>query len=287
MEMDGRFTIPCSVSLHYGFGYQYHHVVEGSATRNSIGKEHSMNNEFFDAVKQGDSAWVRELVQSDPDLVNQRNDDGISPVLVALYAGKEDTAQVLIDEGVELDVFEAVATGRLERVEELLQQSPDLLNAYSADGFTPLQFAAFMGRQNAVDLLLARGANANAVSNGSVKTTTLLVALGGPQRSLAEKIIAAGADVNASGADGYGNDYTKTVSPLYVVARSGDVRLAELLLDRGADIATRAEDGRTPLAVAEQQGNAAMMDLLRRRGPRVAFGQATSDPSCFQSSHVC
>lgn len=242
-----------------------------------------MNNEFFDAVKQGDSAWVRELVQSDPGLVNQRNDDGLSPVLVALYAGKEDTAQVLIDEGAELDVFEAVATGRLERAEELLQQTPDLLDAYSADGFTPLQFAAFMGRQNAVDLLLARGANANAVSNGSVKTTTLLVALGGPQPSLAEKIIAAGADVNASGADGYGDDYTKTVSPLHVVARSGDVRLVELLLDRGADIAARAEDGRTPLAVAEQHGNAAMVDLLRRRGTRVAFGQATSGPSCFQS----
>jgi len=44
-------------------------------------------------------------------------------------------------------------------------------------------------------------------------------------------------------------------TPLHVVAASWDVRLAEALVSRGADIARRRADGRTPYAIAELNAN--------------------------------
>src|SRR5262249_7041147 len=44
-------------------------------------------------------------------------------------------------------------------------------------------------------------------------------------------------------------------TPLHVVAASWDAALAEALVDRGADLARRRADGRTPYAVAELSGN--------------------------------
>jgi len=43
---------------------------------------------------------------------------------------------------------------------ELLAEDPELVDAMSGDGFTPLHLAAFFGQADAVRLLLARGATA-------------------------------------------------------------------------------------------------------------------------------
>lgn len=55
-------------------------------------------------------------------------------------------------------------------------------------------------------------------------------------------------------------------APLHVVARRWDAELTEHFVSRGADIARRRADGRTPLAVAELSGNRAVADWLRAHG---------------------
>ena len=55
-------------------------------------------------------------------------------------------------------------------------------------------------------------------------------------------------------------------TPLHVAAQKWDVALVEQLVQRGADISRRRADGRTPYAVAELNGNRAVADWLRGTG---------------------
>ena len=84
----------------------------------------------------------------------------VSPIMDALYHGRADEAQRLLAEAgpATLNVHEAAAMGAVERLEQLLDHNAADVNAWSADGFQPLQLAAFFGRPEAVELLLARGA---------------------------------------------------------------------------------------------------------------------------------
>ena len=55
-------------------------------------------------------------------------------------------------------------------------------------------------------------------------------------------------------------------TPLHVAAQQWDVALVEQLVQRGADVSRRRADGRTPYAVAELNGNRAVADWLLAHG---------------------
>ena len=56
--------------------------------------------------------------------------------------------------GIEPNIFEAAATGRIQRVRELLKKDPTLAKAYSPDGWTALHLN--WGHLDIVELLLRR-----------------------------------------------------------------------------------------------------------------------------------
>ena len=67
----------------------------------------------------------------------------------------------------------------------------------------------------------------------------------------------AGTDVDAK--DGFGLGRT----PLHFAAREGHKKIVELLIDKGADMNAKANDGTTPLDMADDKETAA---LLRKHG---------------------
>jgi ankyrin repeat protein len=67
-------------------------------------------------------------------------------------------------------------------------------------------------------------------------------------------LIEAGADVNAVQQAGF--------TPLHAAAMTGQLELAKLLLDRGADRGAKTDDGRTALAMARDAKQQALIDLL-------------------------
>src|SRR5215213_6518033 len=105
-----------------------------------------MSEEFFEAATQGDVAKVKAMLQVDPSLARARDQNGFSVILKATYYGKKDVVNELLATGVELDIFEAAATGKTQRLRQLIAQDRSLVNAYSADGFMPLGLAVFFGR---------------------------------------------------------------------------------------------------------------------------------------------
>ena len=60
----------------------------------------------YELIDAGDEDALREELDLDPDLAGKRNADGISPVLYALYNGKPELVEPLLDANPALDVFE-------------------------------------------------------------------------------------------------------------------------------------------------------------------------------------
>jgi uncharacterized protein len=193
-------------------------------------------SEIFEAIAEGDLDRVRKLVAADATLAGARDAQGLSAVTQARYHGHDDIVDALLEAGPELDVFEAAAVGRIERVRELVESDPALASAFSPDGFTPLHLAAFFGHPEIVRLLVEHGADTQAIARNPMQVMPLHSAAAARQLEISKLLVDRGADVNAAQERGF--------TPLHEAAQNGDVELTRLLLERGADRERAAEDGR-------------------------------------------
>src|SRR5919198_5060985 len=152
----------------------------------------------------------------------------MTDLLEALYRGQQDRVQELLAQARELNVFEAAAFGRTERLRGLLDEEPARASAFGDDGFQPLGLACFFGHVEAARLLLDRGADPNSLAR---------------------------------------NEHLQ-VAPLHSAAASEnkneDVRyqLCELLLDRGADPNLRQGGGFRAIDSARQNADERVEQLL-------------------------
>jgi ankyrin repeat protein len=119
----------------------------------------------------------------------------ISPALEALYRGDLDEAGRLLAPDDELPAYEAAAFGRIDRLRQLLEEDPAAANDWSPDGFTALHLAIFGGSEEAIRLLLERGADPNALATSDIARVRPLGTAAFVGRPDIEKILlAAGAD---------------------------------------------------------------------------------------------
>lgn len=153
----------------------------------------------------------------------------MSDILQAIYRGDTGEAERLAA-GKELDVFEASALGRVERVRELLEADPSVANAWADDGFQPLGLASFFGHADVARLLVQHGAEVNSASRNQMKVMPLHSAAAAQDADvryeIAQLLLEAGADPNARQQDEY--------TPLMAADQHGDMRLRELLVAHGA-----------------------------------------------------
>ena len=166
----------------------------------------------------------------------------ISEAMQALYAGERERGESLLTPGRET-VFEAAAFGRVGRLAELLSEQPELVGAWSEDGFTPLHLACFAGGAETTRLRVERGADTEALSTASfAKVRPLGTAAFARDHDSARVLLEAGADPNGPGEGGF--------TPLHTAAQNGAAELVQLLLEHGADPGTTAADGRAPRDLA-------------------------------------
>jgi ankyrin repeat protein len=195
--------------------------------------------------------------------MNETTDDGVSPILQALYEGRSADAEALLAGDPPLDVFEAAGIGRTKRVRELLEDEPSLAHAWSPDGFQALHLAAFFGRADAAEALLERGADPSEVSRHElIKVTPLHSAVaseGAENVRTVEVLLAHGAPVNAGVEGGH--------TPLHSAAFNGNVAIVRLLLAHGADPNAAKDDGKTPLDLARERGHVDVLQIGASNGP--------------------
>ncbi len=114
---------------------------------------------FLEGVRAGDLEALRNAARETPALLNARDANGVSAVMLAMYHGHAEAARLLAEMGAEIGAFEACVLGQADRLKVMLAVERVLIGRYSVDGFTLLHLAAFFGQPEVAEILLAAGAD--------------------------------------------------------------------------------------------------------------------------------
>jgi ankyrin repeat protein len=213
-------------------------------------------NELIRAIDAGDEPQALAVIRSHPELSRSRDDDGLTPLMQALYRGFDDLAAALGRESDQLDGFEAAAVGDLERLREVVKEA-SAANAWSSDGFTALHLAAFFGQPEAARFLIQQGADIEAVARNrrfASEARPLHSAVAAQQGEVVTLLLEAGANPNSRQHGGF--------TPLLEAAQLGNAELVDVLMASGADQGARLDDGSSAADLARKAGNAQLADRL-------------------------
>ncbi len=212
--------------------------------------------DLLQTVKDGAVDRLRQILEAEPLLAAARDERGVSVLLQARYRQRFDMVEAILEHrGGELDVFEAAALGHVDRLATLTALDPRTVNSFATDGFTPLQLAAFFAQPEAVGLLLQRGGNVEAVSRNDNRLRALHSGAAGGSCEIVERLLQAGANVNASHQGGH--------TALHAAAGAGRLDMVRVLLAHGADPTAKSEDGKTAFDLANATGRTAVVQALR------------------------
>ena len=217
---------------------------------------------LIEAVRAGNAAAVSTLLARDPSIVDARDGDGVSALMLARYRFDRAVSDALLAVDPDLDVFEAATLGYVDRLRERLEEDPAAVSAFSTDGFTALHFAAFFGKAEAARVLLEAGAALDRVTRNDLANQPLHAAAAGRHLEVCRILLAAGADVDAKQHGGY--------TPLHEAAEHGDVEMVELFLSARANPSATDERDMTPADLAEAAGHhdvAARLRTMERQAP--------------------
>jgi ankyrin repeat protein len=165
-------------------------------------------------------------------------------------------------------IHDAAMNGDVAALKKLLDDDPDLVRSPEptmGPDSTPLHVAARWGQKEIAEVLLNHKADVNAESRRC--GTPLQLAVRGGHKDVAELLLARGATLDIFAAVGLGRlddvkrllkDDPKRLSahdpggytPLHWAAETSQNGAAEILLERGADVAAKARGGLTPLHYA-------------------------------------
>lgn len=209
----------------------------------------------FDLVAGGDLPALDRYLTEDPTRAADRHEEsGTSLLLWALYHRQAEMAERIARDLPSLDLHEAAAMGRTERVREIAAEAPDSVSSRSDDGFTPLHLASFFGRPDTVDALLEVGAPVDAVAANPTLVTPLHSGVAGRNAQVVDRLLAAGAPVDARQQGGF--------TALMGAAANGLEDLLERLLEAGADPAIEDDQGRTAADLAREKGHEELAEKL-------------------------
>ena len=167
-----------------------------------------------------------------------------------------------------------------------LDARPNDVDVEDLEGRTPLHVAVAESFCLAsCRALLAKGADPNRVDPRDGEGMAPLhraVVNGDECEPIALALLASGARVD-------GRSHPGGLTPLHLAVRSGHDALARLLISRGADVNSRARDGRTPLHLAAAGGHeSAVKLLLDHRADRRAKNKEflTPDYEAARAAHA-
>ena len=217
---------------------------------------------FFDAIRSGDLAQVRALLDADPSLPSVRNESGASALLMSIYTGRREIRELLLSRGLQMDLAEASAAGDLPRVKQLVDENPAAANSFSADGFPIFALACFFGHLDAARYLAEKGADVHAAATNGSGYNALTAAVTAGHTEIVKYLLRLGLDANYR----YGPGYT----PLLAAAANGHLEIVKLLLAHGADAAATSNDGKSALAIAIERNHPHVAEFLRSRATSAA-----------------
>jgi len=215
-------------------------------------------DEFLEAIQKGDLSKVNQLIEANPALANSKAKDGTSVILLALYRGQRNIAEAISTKKAELDIFEASTLGQLDHAKSLIDRNPQIVSAYSPDGFALVALTAYLGQKETTEFLIEKGADINAVARNPTGFTALTGAVANNHTEIAKLLVKRGAQVNYRYEGGF--------SPLMGAAEHGNVELVNFLLANGADPNAKTKDGKSPISFAREKNHAEVVEVLKKHG---------------------
>jgi len=203
-------------------------------------KPHIFAPPIFRACHTGNIDKLRRLLSKGVN-ANIRENDGLTPLMVAALRGKKAAVKILIEHGANV-------------------------NTWDNAGNTPLIFASMntsrwiQGFQMYHNYWMSRPAYPDPSQNEFINIQYSETDQD-QYTGVARKLINAGADVNAIS--------TQYWTPLMYSAFSGNNKMTELLLLNGAKIEARNSDGLTPLMLAVLRDKSSAVSILIEHGADV------------------
>lgn len=116
---------------------------------------------IFDIARTGTVTEVKELMKQNPDIINQTNDQGFSPLILACYRGNVEVAKFLMDNVKDINYKSQEGTAlaglsvkyNKDLVEYILKKNANP-NLADSTGSTPLFWAVKFGNKELTELLL-------------------------------------------------------------------------------------------------------------------------------------
>lgn len=208
----------------------------------------SVNDELDNAALSADIERVKYLLTKKGVNINNRGNDGETPLHLAVINGDEEMMGLLLDHKADADQADG-------------------------DGYTPLALAASRNKTSAIKLLVARGAKLEVPIPGGY--SPLFVATAQGKLAASQELIGAGAKCNIA----QGPQHltllmaVATQTPperriMQVVQVVDPAQLAQQLIQHGADVNAVTTQGTSALMIAAAHDNAPMIGVLIRAGAR-------------------
>lgn len=121
---------------------------------------------IFDVARSGTVSEVKELMKQNPDIINQNNENGFSPLILACYRGNVEVAKFLMDNVKDINYKSQEGTAlaglsvkyNKDLVEYILTKNANP-NITDSTGSTPLFWAVKFGNKELIELLLKHKAD--------------------------------------------------------------------------------------------------------------------------------
>lgn len=272
--------------------------------------DHNGYAPIFLAIIKNNFDLTKLLIDKDADLdykVPSKNEDygGFSAIhFASIIDSAENIIQLLLDNDVDINqkivdslyyggytpLFFSILTENFDTFTFLLQKGADI-NLKNADGYTPLLYAIDYELDNFISELLKNEADVNITGSNNVSPLMLATQLN-LDFSIYEKLIDFGADVNTTIADTADYWDNPGYSALhFACAEMNKYRLAELLIQNGADINAKDVYSNTPLHLSvSDEHNFALSKLLIENGVSIndknIDGQTPLHNACMYNENI-
>ncbi|MDB5117168.1 MAG: hypothetical protein JWQ79_2660 [Mucilaginibacter sp.] len=205
-------------------------------------------------ITDADLIGLDALLKQNPALATGLTSHHVSPLMLSCYYKKPQVTELILKYVDEINLFEAAAAGKFDVVAHLVFTHPEVINEYTADGFTALGLACYFGQFEVARLLVLKGADVNLPSKNGYNVYPIHSAAADNHTNIVRMLIGSGAQVNVKQQAG--------ITPLHSAAQNGNLEMLILLLENGALVNIRMEGGKLPADLAREKGFDDIAEIL-------------------------